>query len=231
MKELEHNLNCGKVRAVIDDMMTDDMPLSIDSHISTCRECRDHQTTNARLRELIRDSHRVTAPADFDARLRERLQNRTAKSRSFWSFIPTPALAAAATFVVTAAITFTLLKHMHSETTPTNNPAGPIASVSDVANKVDQKSPEPATSDNSSTLQTNAAVIQHTVPTTAAAYNGRSNSRNSRASVETPTNPILFSDRQSGEHLIPVPRFIVGSKSVVPRGSSGKRPQYEPSVF
>jgi|GEM_PF-1520154 len=236
MKELEHNISCSKVRAVIDDLMTDDMPPTIISHTAGCRECRDHASTNVRLRELIRDSHRVTAPADFDARLRERLQNRTARRASFWSFIPTPALAAAATFVVTAAITFAVLKHMHGETTPTNSSAGTIATAAALGDNAAQKSPDSTTGDNSTVTQPAAPITERNVPTTAAAFTGRSSSRSQRANVETPNNipdvPILVRDGQRGEQqMVHVPGMFVGAKSVVPRSSSGKRPQYEPSVF
>jgi hypothetical protein len=229
MKELEHNISCSKVRAVIDDLMTDDLPPTIISHTAGCRECRDHASTNTRLRELIQDSHRVTAPADFDLRLRERLQNRTARRQSFWSFIPTPALAAAATFVVTAAITFAVLKHMHGETTPTNSPTGTIATA--VNDNATQKSSDSTTGDNSTVTQPAASVSERNVPTTAAAFNtGRSSSKGSRASVETPTNTLLVSDGQRREQEVRVPQVVVGARSVVPRGS-GKRPLYEPSVF
>jgi len=234
MKELEHNLNCSKVRSVIDDLMTDEMQPAVVSHISECRECRDHAKTHSRLRELIRDSHRVTAPADFDVRLRERLQNRTSKPRNFWAFIPTPALAAAATFVVTAAITFTVLKHMHGEATPTNNSTDPVATVAALPTASDQKNQSTETSDNSSRAQTSIPAIEHN--TTAIAYGGnRQPTRTQRAGVETPTNipgvTILLRDGQRGEQVMHVPQVIVGARSVVPRGSSSKRPQYEPSVF
>jgi hypothetical protein len=234
MKELEHKLSCSSVRSVIDDLMTDDMPPAIVSHIFCCRECRDHATTNARLRELVRDSHRVTVPADFDVRLRERLQNRTTQSRNFWTLIPTPALAAAATFVVTAAITFTVLKHMHGEAAPASIPTNTIATTTTSPDKAGEKEPSVETSDNSNRTQASIPATERN--TTAIAYgSGRQTVRNPKASVETPTNipgvTILLRDGQRGEQVMRVPQVIVGARSVVPRGSSGKRPQYEPSVF
>src|SRR5882724_8867412 len=168
MKELEHNLNCNRVRSVIDDLMTDDMPPSVASHVTECRDCRDHAKTNARLRELVRDSHRVTAPADFDVRLGERLQIRTSKPRSFWAFVPTPALAAAATFVITAAITFTVLKHMHGNSDGTVNPVN--APPSTIA-QVDSTKPE--TAPVSSQPAISGGSTSQPIPTSTIAFGGR----------------------------------------------------------
>jgi hypothetical protein len=145
--------------------------------------------------------------------------------------IPTPALAAAATFVVTAAITFVVLKHMHGAQdqpiNPVSTPAA-IAAQDNNRNPVETPTNEPP--------HASGRPTQPTVSTTVASYGGRSTAKNFRPNVETPTADvpgvtILLRDGQRGEQVMRVPQVIVGARSVVPRGSSAKRPQYEPSVF
>ena len=218
--------DCIKIKAAIDDLMGEEMPMFVASHISSCSECCSYADKLSQLRNLIRDSHRVTAPDDFDARLRQRLQHRSSQTRSIWSFIPTPALAAAAVFVIAASITYSLIRQ-HSVNTQTGKP-GETASAVTPASSATQPS-----SDSGLALAT-AAQPSHTnevenVRKKPAVLEPRAIS--TRSVAEVPGVTILLRDGQKGEQVMRVPQVIIGSKPVMPRDSLNRRVQYEPSVF
>src|SRR5882724_9466973 len=73
-------------------------------HVASCARCLAFQAERARLRELLTSLEPVTAPADFDFRLRARIaaQAEGAGPRSFLSgfALSTPAMAVAALVIV-----------------------------------------------------------------------------------------------------------------------------------
>jgi len=73
-------------------------------HVASCARCRAFQNERARLRELLTSLEPVTAPADFDFRLRARIAAQTEKLglRSFFGgfALSTPAMAMAALVIV-----------------------------------------------------------------------------------------------------------------------------------
>ena len=73
-------------------------------HVASCAPCLAFQNERARLRELLTSLEPVTAPADFDFRLRARIAAQTEKlgPRSFFSgfALSTPAMAVAAVVIV-----------------------------------------------------------------------------------------------------------------------------------
>jgi hypothetical protein len=75
-------------------------------HVASCAPCLAFQNERARLRELLTSLEPVTAPADFDFRLRARIaaQTDSVGSRSVFAGITlsTPAIALAAAVVVVA---------------------------------------------------------------------------------------------------------------------------------
>src|SRR5713226_5131820 len=73
-------------------------------HVASCAQCLAFQSERARLRELLTSLEPVTAPADFDFRLRARIAAQTEKvgSRSFFGgfALSTPAIAVAIVVVM-----------------------------------------------------------------------------------------------------------------------------------
>src|SRR5712664_1917322 len=73
-------------------------------HVASCARCLAFQNESARLRELLTSLEPVTAPADFDLRLRARIAAQTEKlgPRSFFCGFArsTPAFAVAALVIV-----------------------------------------------------------------------------------------------------------------------------------
>lgn len=76
------------------------------AHVALCAACRDFRAERASLRELVGSLEPVTAPGDFDLRLRARLaRERQGHSRQPWIFrlvIGTPAITIAALVVMIA---------------------------------------------------------------------------------------------------------------------------------
>ena len=122
-------------------------------HVAACAPCLAFQNERARLRELLTSLEPVTAPADFDFRLRARIaaQAEGVGPRSFFSgfTLSTPAMAVAAVVVV-VALSVVWLVRVNQNRTPmvASNPQGqgrqadspkidnaapPVTSASDVA--------------------------------------------------------------------------------------------------
>ncbi|OLE01768.1 MAG: hypothetical protein AUI36_43815 [Cyanobacteria bacterium 13_1_40CM_2_61_4] len=79
----------------------------IQAHIASCPSCRAFRDERTRLRQLVGSLEPVTAPADFDLRLRARIaaeRQRPVRASLFPHFlVSTPAMAAAAVIVMLAA--------------------------------------------------------------------------------------------------------------------------------
>jgi len=75
-------------------------------HVASCAPCLAFQNERTRLRDLLTSLEPVTAPADFDFRLRARMAAQTERlgPRSFFSgfALSTPAMAGAAAVVIVA---------------------------------------------------------------------------------------------------------------------------------
>ena len=85
LEELPLNEDCGKTTA---------------EHLRTCADCRNFQRQQTKLREIVGSLGTVSAPADFDFRLRARLAADTQRPGfRYWSFA-VKGLATAAILVV-----------------------------------------------------------------------------------------------------------------------------------
>ena len=78
----------------------------VESHLIGCASCAAFRAERTRLRELVGSLQPVTAPADFDVRLRARLareRDGRASASFFQVFMSTPAIAVAALVVMIVA--------------------------------------------------------------------------------------------------------------------------------
>jgi hypothetical protein len=77
-----------------------------ESHLAACRDCRDFVRERAALRSLLAGLERVSAPDDFDVRLRARMAGRRdgGRSRFLFNFSFAPAIAVAASVVFVCAV-------------------------------------------------------------------------------------------------------------------------------
>src|SRR5258707_7313772 len=97
-------------------------------HVASCARCLAFQNERARLRDLLTSLEPVTAPADFDFRLRARMaQTEKLGPRSFFSgfALSTPAMAGAAAVVI-VALSAVWLVRLNQNRTPlvVSNPQG-----------------------------------------------------------------------------------------------------------
>ena len=95
---------CRSVRQEIDQSeLGQRLSESSESHVIGCASCAAFRAERARLRELVGSLQPVTAPADFDMRLRARIareQDQLAQPSIFRLFMSTPAIAVAGVIVM-----------------------------------------------------------------------------------------------------------------------------------
>ena len=95
---------CRGVRQEIDQSeLGQRLSESSESHVIGCASCAAFRAERARLRELVGSLQPVTAPADFDMRLRARIareQDQPARPSIFRLFMSTPAIAVAGLIVM-----------------------------------------------------------------------------------------------------------------------------------
>ena len=79
---------CEPVRRELEELMLgDDYSATTTRHLQTCSECRDFQRQQTKLRQIVGSLGTVSAPADFDFRLRARLAaDSEAPGFRFWTF-------------------------------------------------------------------------------------------------------------------------------------------------
>ena len=96
---------CRSVRQEIDQSeLGQRLSESSESHVIGCASCAAFRAERTRLRELVGRLRPVTAPADFDMRLRARIAReqgqRSAQPSIFRLFMSTPAIAVAGVIVM-----------------------------------------------------------------------------------------------------------------------------------
>src|SRR5216683_3596836 len=126
-------------------------------HVASCAQCLAFQNERARLRELLTSLEPVTAPADFDFRLRARIaaQTESVGPRSFFSgfALSTPAIAVAALVIVALGGSIVWIKQRSAKQVPTvavNSPSQVKAGNSTTADKLPPS--EPANEPDSTTM-------------------------------------------------------------------------------
>ena len=73
--------NCGVVRQELDELMLDEAcSTSAAAHLRECGGCREFHQQQTRLRQIVGNLGTVSAPADFDFRLRARLASDSSRA-------------------------------------------------------------------------------------------------------------------------------------------------------
>ncbi len=108
---------CEPVRRELEELMlNEDFSSATGEHLKTCSDCRDFQRQQTRLRQIVGSLGTVTAPADFDFRLRARLAaDSEAPGFRFWS-VTVKGLATAAVLVVFGVGAVVVWQRTHEET-------------------------------------------------------------------------------------------------------------------
>ncbi|HEV2828405.1 MAG TPA: hypothetical protein VGW76_12460 [Pyrinomonadaceae bacterium] len=129
---------CRDTRREIDELEIDQQPSGTAlRHLAVCATCSQFQKERAELRELVAGLEPVSAPADFDMRLRARMAaERQAERRQpfFARLIGTPALATAAAMVlfIGAAVWISQGNNEQSGPVAKQSPAKPSATSASV---------------------------------------------------------------------------------------------------
>lgn len=92
---------CGPVRRELEELMLkEDFSAATVEHLQTCSDCREFQRQQIKLRQIISSLGTVTAPADFDVRLRARLAADSREPSFRFGTFAVKGLATAAVLVV-----------------------------------------------------------------------------------------------------------------------------------
>src|SRR5437762_10778797 len=114
-------------------------------HVATCAACLAFQSERARLRELLTSLEPVTAPADFDFRLRARIAAQTEKvgPRSFFSgfALSTPAMSVAALVIVALGGSIIWIEQRGAKQVPTVAVNSPSPVKEGTSTKIDSAAP------------------------------------------------------------------------------------------
>lgn len=144
---------CRSVRHEIDQSeLGQRLSESSESHVIGCASCAAFRAERTRLRELVGSLRPVTAPADFDMRLRARIAREQDQGSSqpsiFRLFMSTPAIAVAGLIVMVVGGLVWMNQHsvQPPATTASNqpappNPATPSSATTQSGAKDDQAAP------------------------------------------------------------------------------------------
>ncbi len=235
--------DCRNTRREIDELELGQRPSAqATAHTNVCVDCRTFQAERASLRELVGSLDPVVAPPDFDIRLRARIAAEEYDKRRppfFARLISTPALAAAALFVIVAGSVFWISRRPSITPTP---PTSPV-----VANNVNNQSPVPATenqpnpgANTTAPEPGNDVAINDPIRTPHRPRSSRSSEQYNVEPVEVirqtdsdqayvPSRPVEFAlrDENGKTRRISLPPVSFGAQNLV--GNNRREVAYSPS--
>lgn len=224
------SLECRVTRQQIDELELGERPSErATAHLSLCAGCRDFRAERNELRQLVGSLDPVVAPADFEMRLRARIAREQSPSQEpfFARLIRTPALAAAALFVMVGG---TLVWVAQKDIEP-STPVATVQQPSPVAKASHSAATTSAASDT-----TDANAPSDEVAETVSNVTPRKNRAGSRvrsqdssvlgaesfrqgdqAYVNAPSKPVVFAleDERGTKRKISLPPVSFGSQSLV----------------
>jgi len=225
------SLECRDVRREIDELeLGEQLSDRATVHLRSCAACSGFRAERTALRELVGSLEPVAAPADFDMKLRARIAAEKSVPRQpfFARLLTTPALAAAALFVIVAASAVWIAQKQSNSPVATNNSA--------VANNSDVKTGSSATT-RESTSTTDATMPA--APPDVIADGGRNTGirrprtrssksedfnvlpansvRQNESDAYVPTRPVEFAlqDERGNTRKISLPAVSFGAQSLV----------------
>ena len=112
---------CSAIQRKLDELLLDDgLGSEVSTHLAGCPECSDFHLKGTRLRQLVGSLGAVSAPADFDFRLRARLANEdTGSTFLFWSN-RYRTVAAALVVALIVGVSFVVYQMVRSKSTSVN---------------------------------------------------------------------------------------------------------------
>ncbi len=136
------NRECRNTRREIDELELGHRPsVQTTTHLAACVACQQFQAERTSLRELVGSLEPVVAPPDFDLRLHARIAAEKYDKRRqpfFARLISTPALAAAALFVIVAGSVVWISRRPSAPVVTPNKPEVAKNNVPNVSSTVNQ---------------------------------------------------------------------------------------------
>jgi hypothetical protein len=224
------SLECRVTRQQIDELELGERPSErATAHLSLCAGCRDFRAERNELRQLVGSLESVVAPADFEMRLRARIAREQSPSQEpfFARLIRTPALAAAALFVMVGG---TLVWVAQRDIEP-STPVATVQQPSPAATASHSATTTSAPTDAAEASTSSDEVVEN-VPDVPARKNrvgsrGRSQDysmlpadsvrQGDQAYVNAPSKPVVFAleDERGTKRKISLPPVSFGSQSLV----------------
>jgi hypothetical protein len=204
------------------------------THVASCASCRGWRAERTSLRELVGSLEPVTAPGDFEMRLRARLANeKSASTRQpfFFRFVTsTPALAGAA-LVLAIALSLAWFAQRNISPSPevvkapiagTSAPPQPVTSPVDGGNQLasgpvkEEKNPTRSGTSNRDKGIRTANVISNDYGTSPAASYRKLDQRAGEVSLTAPLKPMVVSmqDDRGETRRISLPPVSFGAQKL-----------------
>ena len=229
--------DCRATRQEIDELEFGSQPSQLaTTHLAACEACRQFRDERAELRELVGSLERVGAPPDFDMRLRARIAAERSNNRQqsiFGRLLSTPALVAAALFVIVAGSVLWIAQKQTPSTVGTPNLVA-TNNANTGAGSATQLNPTPATVDTARTPSSGTDVIAQAGGNPVHKNRGLSRSGRSQdfaslpatsirqsdadqAYVNAPSKPVVFSleDERGATRKISLPPVTFGAQNLV----------------
>jgi hypothetical protein len=237
--------NCTKIQSELDEMLlSEDCSAEVSLHLGECRECRDFHEKQLKLRQIVGSLGTVSAPADFDFRLRSRLARENSDSGFHLSSLVgfgqrTAVIATALTLIVAAVFVYRNFTNRNEapqtvagkegpsnvrpiavpEPRPSQSPVSPITGQ-ELAVRPPQ-SPNPITK-RTKTRSKSAIVAQDFSSTGANVIRQTSTTSENIFPVDASQQSLKVSlfDRYGNPRTISLPTVSFGSQRVVPTTAS-----------
>jgi hypothetical protein len=224
------SLECRFTRQQIDELELGERPSErASAHLSLCAGCREFRAERNELRQLVGSLESVVAPADFEMRLRARIAREQSPSPEpfFARLIRTPALAAAALFVMVGGTLVWVAQRDIEPSTPvaTVQQPSPVARASD--STITTSAPTDGAEANTSNDEGAQTVSSGTTRKNRVGSRGRSQDysvlpadsvrQGDQAYVNAPSKPVVFAleDERGTKRKISLPPVSFGSQSLV----------------
>lgn len=205
---------CKQIKRIIDEAdRTEAIAYVASQHLASCAACSAFADERARLKELLAGAGRVSAPSDFDIKLKARLIQ-VKEQKSSWWIVPTGYLKlGAATAALVIAVVAAQTSNFFSDREQSQAPVNDIAKsqLSNPPSVITTPAPPPSIDDEVAT-QPHSTAPSHFI------------SRTSRRQVRpaAPVRGFIAEDGTmvlmrgpAGEHEVPVPTVSVGAQSLL----------------
>lgn len=207
---------CKQIKALIDEAdRPEALAYTASQHIASCNDCGQFADERAKLKALLADVGRVSAPADFDFKLKARLAEVKGRKSSWWlmpsGYLKLGGATAALVIAVVAAQTGGLFS---ADKAVESTVSGPVQVQPVTPPSVAVNPPAPPA------IIKNDVEPDHKTIATANPYS-RTQRRQARTAPEAARvyvaedGTMVLMRGPAGEHQVPVPTVSVGAQSLM----------------